>query len=226
MKPVSRPPYVSSSLLPQTILSASSCVCPQFPSADALDWVIATDEERAAALDKFELAPQFRPSIIEWASATFGNGLGWPTVFYDASLALEAVERFFPHGPRPVILGLGLPEQFAESFIGAATPEPSPPGYAPMGESGYLECVKQRAPVVSVGSRLGYELLNLEIGVLDHSWLCNGLEKHCVDVLNICPSSRGFLETFEEASRCIQEITRDDVGAEPGPWYPILLTQY
>jgi hypothetical protein len=62
--------------------------------------------------------------------------------------------------------------------------------------------------------------------MLEDSWLCNGLEQHCALKLQIQPSANGLLSSAEEAMRCCAEIDRDQVGAEPGSWYPILLVEY
>ena len=124
------------------------------------------------------------------------------------------------------VVGLGLLEEFATEFVSEATPPTSRPGYAPIGESGYLECLKRTNQVPQGGRKLGFEPLNLQLGMLEDSWLCNGLERHCALKLQIQPSANGLLSSAEEAMCCCAEIDRDQVGAEPGSWYPILLVEY
>ena len=119
-----------------------------------------------------------------------------------------------------------MPEQFAQEFIAEATPPVSPPGYAPNGESGYLEVVRKHESLPPGGRQLGFELLNVQLGMFEDSWLCNGLEKHCVGTLQIRPSSNGLLGSLEDALRCRTEIEREETAAEPRPWFPVLLTEY
>jgi hypothetical protein len=42
------------------------------------------------------------------------------------------------------------------------------------------------------GRVLGVEPLNVMFGQLDHSWLCNRVEKYCASALHIRPDVTGF----------------------------------
>jgi hypothetical protein len=79
---------------------------------------------------------------------------------------------------------------------------------------------------LTTGRLLGFELLNLEDGLVLHTWLCNKLETHCANALGIRPNAAGCIETLEDAQRCREEISREEVGAEPGPWLPFALVEY
>lgn len=226
VRSVPRPDYVSADLIPSIVVSGSSCICPQFPSPNAISWVIASDEDRSRSLAAVGLGGDRNAAAIEWATASFDVIFGWPSVFRTLEAATAARSRFLASNDSIVVLGLGLPEQFVSAFLEEATPELSPPGYAPMGESGYLECVKHRVLLPDGGRRLGFEPLNLQLGMIEDSWLCNGLEQHCFVALGIRPSPNGLIETFEDATACVSEISREQVGAEPGPWYPFLLVEY
>ena len=226
VRAVPRPPYVSAELIPETVVSASVCISPQFPGPNALSWVIASDEERADALASTGLPAARHEEAIVWATAAHGSELGWPSVCRSAAVALVARERFFPNDEAMRVIGLGLPQQFVDDFIAQATPPQSPPQYAPMGKSGHLEALEKREPLAPGGRLLGFEPVNLELWSLDHSWLCNGLEVHCAGALNIRPAANGLLATLDEAIRCRNEIARGEVGAEPGPWYPVELREY
>jgi hypothetical protein len=226
LKPVPRPPYVSVRLMPDTVVSAGDCICPQFPGPYAIEWCISTDEERVASLALAGVPSERHAAAIAWATAACGKEHGWPGIFYTVDAAREARRRFIAEPELMKVIGLGLPEQFASSFMENAAPPASPPGYAPNGESGYLECVRRREALPDGGRILGFEPLSLELGMLGHSWLCNGLEEHCYVALQIHPSANGLLGSLEAAIRCCAEIERDEVGAEPGPWYPFLLVEY
>lgn len=226
VKPVARPSYVSAQLIPNEVISASDCICPQFPGPYAISWCSTPDDERASLLAAVGVPQDLHGRAIDWATTVFGETYGWPGVFYTADAAREAKAQFLAAAESVKVIGLGLPEEFAAEFVGAATPPTSPPGYAPNGESGYRECVRQTNRLPPGGRPLGFEPLNLQLGMLEDSWLCNGLEEHCALTLQIRPSGNGLLASVEEAIRCCAEIAREEVGAEPGPWYPFLLVEY
>lgn len=60
---------------------------------------------------------------------------------------------------------------------------------------------------------------------MSHSWLCNGVERHCAGALGIRPAANGRA-SLDDAGRCVDEIRENRVGAEPGPWRPWLLVEY
>jgi hypothetical protein len=217
---------VSAQLIPNEVISASDCICPQFPGPYAISWCETPDGDRASLLAAVGVPRELHGRAIEWATSVFGEVYGWPGVFYTAEAAREAKAQFFASAESVKVIGLGLPEEFAIEFVSEATPPASPPGYAPSGESGYLECLKRTNQLPQGGRTLGFELLNLQLGMLEDSWLCNGMEGHCALKLQIRPSANGLLSSAEEAMCCCAEIARDEVGAEPGPWYPFLLVEY
>ena len=226
VKPVARPSYVFAQLIPNEVISASDCICPQFPGPYAISWCKTPDGDRASLLASVGVPQELHAGAIEWATSAFGDAFGWPGVFYTADAARGAKAQFLAAAESVKVIGLGLPEEFAIEFVSEATPPTSPPGYAPNGESGYLECVKRTNELPPGGRTLGFEILNLQLGMLEDSWLCNGLEKHCAVQLQIRPSANGLLSSLEDAIRCCAEIDREEVGAEPGPWYPVLLVEY
>ena len=72
---------------------------------------------------------------------------------------------------------------------------------------------------------LGFEPLVFN-GGLSCSWLCNGLETTVAEQLGIRPNASGLISTFEEACRCVEFISRDEIGAEPGLWLPWLVIEH
>jgi hypothetical protein len=85
---------------------------------------------------------------------------------------------------------------------------------------------RQRCGLEDGGKMLGFEPLNIEHGLVDHSWLCNQLDAHCAQILGVRPNAAGLIETYEDAQRCCTEISRDEVHAEPGPWLPFAVFEY
>ncbi|MEO0535561.1 MAG: hypothetical protein AAF215_17025 [Cyanobacteria bacterium P01_A01_bin.123] len=232
IRPAPRPQWpdaagsVQAALLPQPMLSASNCLCSQFPGTYAIDWCGDTEAERERAFDAIALDSNSRAMARTWATEQFGQVYGWPGVFYDLENAIAAKQKFFPNDSNLRLIALGLPAEFRETFIAAATPAPPPAGFAPAGKSGYLETLERNHPVLKGGVVLGYELLNIDVGQVGCSWLCNGLERHCAKTLGITPNCHGLIDTLPLAQACLTEITKPAVGAEPGLWLPFALVRF
>jgi hypothetical protein len=226
LRPTPRTNYMSPELLPANIVSLSDCICPKFPGPYAITWVKATEDHRSHDFDEIGLPPAGRAAVLSWATDAFEKEFGWPHVFYNLEYALAARERFFRGDASIRVVGVGLPSNYRDMFVQDSTPPPPNVGFAPMGESGYLKVIRNNGFLPPGGTQLGYEPLSVELGTLSHSWLCNGLEEHCFTMLGVRPNSNGLLQTGEEAARCCEEIDREEVGAEPGPWMPWLLYEY
>jgi len=225
VKPVPRPDWLSRDLLPDRIISASSCICPQFPRSYAIRWCRDSDEARTEAFDAIGLVAEKREEAMDWATEEFEKAFGWPGVFLTLGAARKARAQFFADSDL-VVIGVGLPEQHCAAFVSHATPAPPEPGFAPVGKSGALSVVEAARPLPPPAAILGYEPLNVENGQIDHSWLCNHLEEHVAKDLGIRPGSTGLLQSLADASRCCESIEHGEIGAEPGPWFPWLLAQY
>jgi len=78
-------------------------------------------------------------------------------------------------------------------------------------------------PVADGGVSLGFEPLVFDGSTPPCSWLCNHLEVSVHRDLGIVPNRHGLIGTYDEARRCTDCISRDDVGAEPGLWLPWLV---
>jgi hypothetical protein len=226
VRPSPRPSWASASLLPDVLVSASECLCPQFPNTSAIDWVKASEESREESLSDVGVPPGSWTEARAWASERFELDFGWPGVFYTIDAARDARSRFFPRDSKVKIVGLGLPSHCVDEFVRYTTPPVPDPGFSPQGVSGSLYCVRRSRPLAAGGRRLGYEPLNVSFGQIACSWICNGLETQCETRLGARPGPNGMLETIELAERCRTEISREETGAEPGLWLPWLLVAY
>ena len=226
VRAVPRPSGSPAELLPPRVLSACTCICPQFPGTSAIDWVTVSDDQRAHDFDAIGLAPELRLEARRWATSEFERSIGWPGIFLRAEDALGARRRFFAQADAPRAIGLGLPEARIDAFIEEATPPPPEPGYSPQGESGFLQVVRRREPLAAGHRPLGFELLEVAAGQIGCSWLCNGLESHFASELGVRPAANGLIATLDEANRCCARLAAGEVGAEPGPWLPWLLVEY
>jgi hypothetical protein len=220
-----RDEWMSSALLPSRILSLSDCICPQFPGWYAFSFGSESDEERREAFHDLGVSAHQQQAAIDWATEHFGVTFGSPGVYYSLAEASADKHRFFPERDDIAVLGAGLPGEFVDCFLAHTIPPPTRPGFAPNGESGWREVVKERK-ILPEGTVLGFELLDVEIGVLAHSWLCNGLETTFADKLGVRPNEHGYIACLDDAKRCCEEIERGRVGAEPGLWLPWGIVRY
>lgn len=215
VKPSRRPDWASESLLPAEIISLSTCLCRQFPG-DAIDWVQADEARRTEALAAIGIPEERQRAARDWATAEFERAFGWPAVFYSARVARDLRLRFCIDDTVRVI-GVAVESKRIDALLAATAP-----GGPNAGKAGLLEVV-ERGETLATSVRLGFELLNVGYAAIGCSWLCNGLDRHCSEALGIFPNSRGLLASSEDAERCLAEIERDEVGAEPGAWLPFLL---
>ncbi len=222
----SRPAWTSGSILPEKIISACDCLCPLFPGCYAIEWTGDSKEEREKRFNAVGLSSALWAEATRWATDSFEEAFGWPGVFYSLEEAKGAKERFFSNQSEIQIIGLGLAEEFVDAFISDSTPEPPQPGYAPQGETGFLQVLKKHQALPLHGESLGFEPLCSELGLLSHSWLCNHLEVYFAEVHQIKVNEHGLIADFETAKRCCKIIEQDEIQAEPGLWLPWCLVRY
>jgi hypothetical protein len=222
----SRTEYMSPELIPDKVLSASRCICKFFPDAWAIQWTNHKLEERLKQASAFGVFAIDLPKVVRWATESFSTAFGWPNAFFTLEAAQEAREKFLPHDCELVIFGLGLHRSEVEAFLRAAEPEPASPGFAPTGETGIFQCVSRGEKAIAGGDVAGFELLATYFGMFTCSWLCNGLEKECAKQLGVPTNPHGFVQSYDDASRCAEFISRDETRAEPGLWLPWLVTVY
>lgn len=221
-----RAEYTSSELIPGRILSASGCICDFFPDTWAIDWTSDTVEDRWRQAAAFGISSIDLPKVMAWTAEFFSKAFGWPGAFYFLDAAQEARATFLPDNSEIVIFGLGLHESNVEEFLKAAKPDLTQQGCAPMGETGVFQCVSSGRKIAGGGYAAGFELLATCSGLLTCSWLCNGLEKDCAHRLGIAPNRHGFIESYRDALRCAEFVSRPETRAEPGLWLPWLVTVY
>ncbi|MEZ6069302.1 MAG: hypothetical protein R3C10_03315 [Pirellulales bacterium] len=177
-------------------------------------------EAQAFALDADALA-----KLAAWVTPQFGSSIGWPNVIFNYDVAVQLVERFLDRLPDVKVLELALHNSLTEKFCTEAEPPPQQPGFAPQGRQGVHEAILEGQPPTEGGHVLGFEPVVFDYS-LSCSWLCNGLEKLVAEHLGIRPNSSGFVGEFEDACSCVDYISRDDVGAEPGLWLPWLIIEH
>ncbi len=226
LRPLERTSFLSSDLVPRLITSASECLCPRFPGVYAIDWSSTSKDARAEAFAKIGIPPDSQPAAREWATRAFDNDFGWPSVFYTRDAALEARRTILSHLGDARVIGVGVARDALDDFLESAAPQPLPGGGTAGGETGSFTTAKRREALAPGGRRLGFELLNVELGEPHHSWSCDNLQDHLFTALGVRTNAEGLLDRLVDARRCCEEISSGRVGAEPGRWLPFALVEY
>ena len=219
---VNRPSYISSILLPNRIISASVCIAPFAPGIWCIEWTGDTQDQRLENARQFGLNSQALNDITAWVKPRFGTTIRWPNVIVDIDTAKELVDRFLISLPDVKVLELGLHRSMIQHFCRKAETASQNRSFAPMGKHGLFEVILEAKPVTQFGKILGFEPLVFDYS-LSCSWLCNSLDTAVWETLGIKPNHQGFIEKFDDACRCVNYISRSDVGAEPGLWLPWLI---
>lgn len=222
-----------SELLPEQLLSASRCICPQFPGSYAYSVGPGIKKERAAKFDELGIQQSDRRAVIEWATANFGESFGWTNTFFEVGPARAARERYFKPDQEMAVVGLGLPEHFLDCFRSACQ---SSNVSQPLEPTGLMQMVEKDLSLESGGEELGYELLNISHGLLSCSWSCFSLEEKLTERLDIQLNPLGLTSNLADAEQCFEylealELSDDsgpwlELSADPGPWIPWVLVRY
>jgi hypothetical protein len=226
-KRVPRDNHGTPELLPETILSASGCICPFVPDTWAITWCNHSRSERASQALRFGLSEDSIDTLISRVTAIISDqsNYGYPNVCFSSEAAFALVQNALPVIPGLVLFELGLHQEDVDLFCKEAAPPPSAPGFAPVGENGVHSAIRRNTRLSGSGRLLGFEPVVVDAS-LSCSWLCNGLERDVASILGIRPNKQGFLPDLESARSAVSYISSPDVGAEPGLWLPWLFVEH
>ncbi|MFY9858880.1 MAG: hypothetical protein WAK79_12475 [Exiguobacterium chiriqhucha] len=205
-----RAAYMDAQLIPESVQSASACICEQHPTLDVL-W--GTSKERKKAYrERLRLSEEAFFKLTEWVEIHQESGdLGYPQTFQTVELAKRFRNRFFSHIELDII-ELGLPESYVADFLAEGDEGESLERYG-------VERLLRHGCGAPVGRLLGYEVLGYENGMF-HSYLCNGLEQDFAKQFSFQLNRHGFISTFEEAERYCTYSNQEDVETESVLWLP------
>lgn len=212
---------MSSLLLPDQLVSMSSCLAEFLPDVWCIQWANASEAECQRGAEFFALTEDQRFELTTTVTAAFGQELGWPNVILELETA-RALATTSLHLPDMRILELGLHHESVATFCRNAEPKQQE-GFAPVGRHGIHEALLKHRRTSASGIPLGFEPL-LSDGWLSDSWLCHGLETVVAKQLQVHPNRVGLIETIEEARSVTAFIARDDVA--PGVWLPWLIIDH
>jgi hypothetical protein len=212
-KRASRPECISK-LVPDSILTVSSCftdVAPEEWADGAYDY---DEKERAAEALKFGIAASAIPTLVNLFTAEIAAHHHITTAFPSLLVAQE----FYQCADRAAtaLLGIGLERSLLPSF------------YAQRGDDinngyGLTERVEAKQPLARGGQPLGFEPLGFEATKF-HTWLCHDAPREASEQFAIKPNQHGFIDTLDDAMRVTEHLKA--TGAEPAIWEPWLIVNY
>lgn len=114
--PVVRPDYMDKQLIPDTILSASDCICDFHPEINVL-WG-RSKEAKHKYIQRLNISQSTYEEIENWVGDKFEGGIfAYPQVFTTIELAKEFLYKYLCHLSDAKIIGIGLPEKYVDEFI-------------------------------------------------------------------------------------------------------------
>jgi hypothetical protein len=224
VRTIPRPDYTDPRLIPDRVVTVSSCIGEFAPDTWCIEWSNDSEAERVATAKHFGLGEQQMYCLISEMTEAFDIEFGWPNVIWNIEFARSIAKSFLADTPDVRIIELGLQNEYIEAFCRGREPEQHA-GFAPVGRQGIHQAILRMQPIERTDLSLGFEPL-LSDDELSCSWLCNGLETAVAEDLQILPNDHGLIGTFEEAKAAVAYIGRDEVGAEPGLWLPWLIIDH
>jgi hypothetical protein len=217
---ISRPSY-SSTFLPSTIWSISDCISPIYPNSWGLPWVSTTEEEELLATQaRLGLTnAEFKEMQDSLNTAFNEERFGWPNVWLNLSDAQEYYRRYLQAIPHIKLLAIGVSTPYFDECLEAAEPDPG------MSQAGLYLRLREPQKLANLDHALGFELLNVDVGNIGHSFLCNHLEKE-YQKMGLTFNEHGLLAKYDDAKQAEEFTNLDTTGAEPGPWFPWLIVEY
>lgn len=211
---------MSPSLLPDRILTASSCIVDLVPDDWSIAWTNVESARRQERAARFGLAGAALAEFTAWATDAINTGdLAWPSVFPSLEVARRMRARFLPKAEGLVLFGIALPRDLVGAFVDETSPA------AGHGEHGVRVALRRGEAPDPCGRALGFDILGWDCGTF-HSYVCNGLENDFASKLGVRPNQHGFVDRLDDARRCADFCNLETTGAEPGPWLPWLTLVY
>lgn len=212
--------WMSQELLPERIISISESICFQFPGTYAFEWMGYSNQERFECFEELGLFENNYKKVVNWITESYMKTVFWPGYFFNLEDAEIAKKKFFCQDCDLLLLEIGIPANIIDNFTkNGCMGENSVMNL--MGRNSWLEVINRFDRCQ--GEVLGYELLNIESGVLSESWLCNSLEGVFAHNYGVRPNKFGLIESVSDAMMCCDLINKEIVPAESGYWLPVAL---
>ncbi|GGA18307.1 hypothetical protein GCM10008018_72820 [Paenibacillus marchantiophytorum] len=216
VKPMKRANYLDKEIMPEEILSASNCICDNYPDIGVC-WD-KSESKKQEYMKQLNLSQDSFTSMEQWVEQEFDSKkLGFPHVFMSVQSAREFYHRYLNHITGIKLIGIGLPPEIIENLK------------EDFGAEGFFYGVEynisQNKILEMNGNTLGYEILGYEYGAF-HSYICNSLFEYYNKNISFSLNENGFIRTLDEAYR-LSQYTNDEIkGTEPVLWLPWIVIEY
>ena len=207
-------PSGGSGILPDTLLTLSSCFTTVLTDIVQLQWDNFQNVQEAIAEEAsdFGISQTRIPELVGWAKAQHNSNYN---VYSDVGPALELLDEFITDRTTHVV-GIGLHKSLLESFESQLAKDVNK-------GLGLAELVNAGRSPTEGGNALGFEPLGFEATKF-HSWLCHSGPDEVYKRFRIRPNQLGLIEKLNDARQANEYLL--ETGAEPAIWEPWLLFDY
>lgn len=206
--------WMNKSVLPETLLTPSSSICPIHPKDIALGWVHGNDKARAKYRDSLGLSQreyiELQETIDQWFNE---NKYGWISTFIDLRSAKAFREKYLKNVNNVHLIAVATTQEYMQEFLEEEKPEGN------IGESATYIALNQRQSVEESWQLLGWDILGHEMGAF-WSFIINSLETDFSEKFNISFNEYGLVDSLETANIAAEYVRDPDIGAEPALWQP------
>ncbi|WP_066074665.1 hypothetical protein [Neobacillus soli] len=218
---IKRPEYMDKDLIPDTIYSASECLCDFHPEINIL-WGGSKRSKKDYA-QKLNINESTFNEVEKRVEEMFeAEKFTYPQVFTTVELAKEFFCKFLKHLTNAKVIGIGLPKKLVNEFIEYEETEKK----TEKEKYGIEKLFLNKTQIDVKGAKmLGYEVIGFEYGTF-HSYLCNGLEKDFKKHFGFTLNENGFIPSLEEAIRFCDYSNDEELGTEPVLWLPWAIFEY
>lgn len=219
--PTPRKDYMDERIVPETVLSVSSCLCKQYPDTSIL-WG-NFEVKKARYMDQLGLSLNTVQLFEHWIEEHRNTGdVLFPQVFSSLHSAEDFLNRFLTQVSGIRIISIGLPERYKSDFLEDielfSSKNPEPYGVGKM-------LLQHHPPEKDGAKKVGYEVLGFDSGSF-HSYLCNGLERDFRKHFNFSPNRYGLINSIEEADRYSDYCNELGEETESVLWFPWAIFEY
>lgn len=219
--PTPRKDYMDERIVPETVLSVSSCLCKQYPDTSIL-WG-NFEVKKARYMDQLGLSLNTVQLFEHWIEEHRNTGdVLFPQVFSSLHSAEDFLNRFLIQVSGIRIISIGLPERYKSDFLEDielfSSKNPEPYGVGKM-------LLQHHPPEKDGAKKVGYEVLGFDSGSF-HSYLCNGLERDFRQHFNFSPNRYGLIDLIEEADRYSDYCNELGEETESVLWFPWAIFEY
>lgn len=221
VSPSKRADYMDKTILPETILSASACLCDLHPDINIL-WG-RSEKKKQTYSKELNLSTSAFEELEGWVDKKHeDNTFNFPQLFTTVDLAREFKKIFLNHLNDIRIIGIGLQENFVEEFLDEEET------LSKAVEERYgIETLLMNKTTMGMGvfKKNGYEVLGFDSGQF-HSYICNGLEMDYNNNFKFGLNENGFIPNLELAIKCCEYSNDEELGTEPVLWLPWAIFEY